>query len=351
MKKTRSLSGLFYNMLIAIIFASVTGFSAVAVFVVMFCMTLAPQVPGVLSMAIQKEIWIKDIVEGLYRDNGFLQFAFNADEYVLAGKVVHIPQAGAAPSVSKNRSSLPATIAKRTDTDLTFSLDEYTTDPVLIPDADTVELSYDKRNSVLSQSKAAISETVAENILLAWAPTTAVQQIRTSGSLVTSHMPDSTTTRKKFGLADLKAAAKLMDKQSIPVADRACIMSADMYDQFTDDLTATQYKDFSASYNAATGVMGDMFGFKVFKRGFVVAYDNEAVPAPKAYAAAGAATDNDAVICWQKSCVVRALGTVDFFERIGDPAYYGDIYSSLLRGAGAKMRTDKKGVVAIVQTP
>ena len=45
-------------------------------------------------MAIQKEIWTRAIVEGLFASNSFLSKAFNADEYVEAGKIVHIPQAG-----------------------------------------------------------------------------------------------------------------------------------------------------------------------------------------------------------------------------------------------------------------
>src|SRR3546814_5806807 len=68
-------------------------------------------------MAIQKEIWENDIVEGLWGDNQFLQKAYNDDESVLQGKVVHIPQAGTAPDVEKNRSSLLASVTKRTDVD------------------------------------------------------------------------------------------------------------------------------------------------------------------------------------------------------------------------------------------
>ena len=109
-------------------------------------------------MAIQKEIWEKSIVEGLFAPNSFLSKAFNADEYVEAGKIVHIPQAGAASKVEKNRTSLPATVKQRTDTDKTFELAAFTTDPVLIPDADKVELSYNKRESVLRQDKLALHE-------------------------------------------------------------------------------------------------------------------------------------------------------------------------------------------------
>ena len=51
-------------------------------------------------MAIQKEIWERAIVEDLFADNSFLSKAVNADMWVNAGKVVHIPQAGAAVSAT-----------------------------------------------------------------------------------------------------------------------------------------------------------------------------------------------------------------------------------------------------------
>src|SRR5215510_12377424 len=109
-------------------------------------------------MAIQKEIWTKFIQENLFKDNEFLNYAFNADQYVLEGKVVHIPNAGNAPTVVKNRSSLPATVTQRADVDVTYSIDEFTTDPILIPNAETVELAYDKLSNVLSESESALRQ-------------------------------------------------------------------------------------------------------------------------------------------------------------------------------------------------
>jgi hypothetical protein len=352
MKKVlKGLYGLLYNFFVGLAIATVVGCAAWIPITGLFALGCIKMPSGVAFMAVQKEIWIADIIESLWRNNQFLEFAFNADQYVLAGKVVHIPQAGAAPAVSKNRGTLPATVAKRTDTDITYAIDEFTTDPVLIPNADTVEVSYDKRQSVLAETLSSISQTVADWMLYNWSPSAAVQILRTSGALVAAHMPSATTTRKKFMLADLKAANKLMDKQDVPLTDRYCMMSADMYDQITDEMTATQYRDFSNAYDAAKGIMGEVYGFKIMKRSYVLCYDNTATPVVKQPGAAGAATDNDAVLCWQKNMVERALGTVDFFDNVGDPTYYGDIYSSLVRMGGRKRRADDKGVVAIIQTP
>lgn len=297
-------------------------------------------------MAIQKEIWQGDIVEALYAANPHLMHCFNSDQYVLAGKVVHIPQAGASPGVKKNRTSLPAAVTKRTDTDITYALDEFTSDPVHIPNADTCELSYDKRNSVTLDTKNALNETVGVTMLAAWAPTSA-RFIRTSGEAVPAHLNGATGNRKKFVLKDLKAAQKQMNKDNVPTEGRYAILDADMYDQLTDQLTESQYRDFSRAYDEKTGVVGKLYGFNIMQRSYVLAYTGAGnVKDP---GTAGAATDNAAALCWHEASVERALGDVKFFEDLDNPQYYGDIYSALVRMGGRIRRADSKGVIAIVQ--
>jgi hypothetical protein len=300
-------------------------------------------------MAITKEIWQNHIEGNIFKDNAFLNAVYNADEYVLQGKVVHIPQAGGPPTVVKNRSSLPASVTSRTDTDVTYPLDEFTSDPVKISNAETVELSYPKRESVLNDSEMALRETIADSILIAWGPAGATRILRTSGENVEAHMPDATGYRKGFLPADLKKAGKKLDKDGVAKEDRFCLMSADMYDQFTDALTETQYRDYSRAYDEKTGVLGKLYGFTVMSRATVLSYTEASPPVVKPYGAAGEATDNDAVLCWQKNALERALGEIVAYEQIADPTYYGDIYSFLIRMGGRKRRDDQKGVCVIVQ--
>ena len=179
-------------------------------------------------MAVEREIWEGDIVEKLYAENPHLSLCVNADQYVLAGKVVHIPQAGAAPDVVKNRSSLPAAVKKRTDTDITYPLDEYTSDPVHISNAETIEPSYDKRMSVMADTHMALNETVGVVTIRNWAPSGSARIIRTSGEAVAAHMPGATGMRKKFLKAELKKAQKQMNKDNIPTSDRYAMFDADM---------------------------------------------------------------------------------------------------------------------------
>jgi hypothetical protein len=298
--------------------------------------------------ALQKEVWQDHIEGNMFKDNEFLLMSTDASQYTLQGKVVHIPQAGGLPTVEKDRSSLPATVQTRTDTDVTYTLSPYTSDPILIPNAETYELSYSKRESVLAEHENALRERTADEMLIIWAPTAAGNILRTTGDSVAPHITGQTGNRLKVTTKDLKAAQKLLNKQKVPKTDRYCLMSADMYDQFTDSMTESQYRDFSAAMDVKTGVVGMLFGFKIMQRSDTVVY-NTGATAVNAYGAVVAATDNDAVLCWQKDAVERAVGDITFFEHQGDPTYYGDVYSFEVRFGGRKRRDDQKGIVAIVQ--
>lgn len=298
-------------------------------------------------MAIQKEIWENDIVGNLYKDNQFLTYAYNADQYVVGGKVVHIPNAGAAPDVTKNRTTLPATVTKRTDVDITYSLDEYTSDPVLIPNADTVELSYDKRQSVTGEAQSKLREEVAENLLVKWAPAVGKRILTTGTDAVAATADAATGNRKIIVLNDLKTAMKSMNKENIPQEDRYAMFSAELYDQLITSLTATQYRDFATGFDAERGILGKLYSFNIMMRATALRYTSAGVV--RAVGEAGATTDSEGVLLWQKNSVERALGQVAFFESMGDPTYYGDIYSFLLRMGGRIRRNDNKGVWVIVQ--
>lgn len=298
-------------------------------------------------MAIQREIWQDHIEGNLFKNNEILLQSTDASQYVLQGKVVHIPQSGATPTITKNVTSLPVTVVQRTDTDIAYTLDQYVSAPILIPNADTIELSYSKRESVLSEHQASLRETIADNILHSWAPATNI--LRTTGTPVSSHLTGTTGNRSKFSVTDLKKAGTVLDKQNIPMEGRVALISADMFSQLTDDMTVTQYKDFSGAYDAVNGKLGRLFGFDIYMRSSTAVYDNTTTPVIKALTDAAGATDNDAALCWQVGCVERAVGDIRFFEKLGDPQYYGDIYSLMVRMGSRKRRSDEKGIVAIVQ--
>lgn len=297
-------------------------------------------------MGIQKEIWQRAIIEGLFPDDSFAAKAVNDDMYVNEGKKVHIPNAGAASKVEVNRSTIPATVKTRTDVDVEYELDEFSTDPVRLPYAETVELSYDKRTSLISQDRAALKENVHQNLLYKWAPASD-KTIKTTGAAVLSHTTDATGNRKALVAADILSLMTQFDKQNIPSTGRYLLLDAVMYAQLLDSLTSTQMIGFFNAADVKNGVVGQLYSFNVMKRSEVLRYGSSG--SLKKFSESGAADDNAAGLAWWDKAASRAVGEVKMFDSMDNPTYYGDIYSFLVRAGGAIRRNDKKGVWAIVQ--
>lgn len=298
-------------------------------------------------MAIQRELWQNTIIEGLFADNSFMSKAVNDDMYVNMGKKVHIPNAGAPSAVEIDRSSLPAEVKPRTDVDVEYSLNELTTDPIRIPHAETVELSYSKRNSVISQDRLQLIEKAAEQMLYNWAPDS-THFVRTSGTeKVTAHTKDATGKRKALVKADVLALMTKFNADNIPQEGRYLLLDAYMYAQLLDDLTEGDQRAFFASADAQRGILGQLFSFNVMQRSQVLRYATGGTLTK--WNVDGVSTDNAAGLAWQTNSLSRALGDVKMFDSTDNPLYYGDIYSFLIRVGGTIRRNDKKGVYALVQ--
>lgn len=298
-------------------------------------------------MAIQKEIWTSAIVEGLFADDSFLSKSINLSDRVLDGKVVHIPQAGRPSNVEKNRSKVPAEAKKREDTDLTFTLGEFTTDPVYIPHADTVELSYSKVDSVLRQDKLKLNEQVAVDFIHSWSPTDASKVLQTTGDTFDAYTEGATGKRRAITKADVLMLMTKFNDDDIPQEGRYLLLDARMYTQLLNDLTANDNAAFLASADAQRGILGKLYSFNVMMRSKVGLYTG--AKAPKAWSDEGAADDLAAALAWHEGSVCRALGEVEAFEKLGDPQWYGDIYSFLVRCGGRIYRGDKRGIRALAQ--
>lgn len=298
-------------------------------------------------MAIQKEIWSRDIVEGLFPENSFASKAINDDAFVNEGKKVHVPNAGAPSGVKKNRPTVPASATKRVDTNVDYDLDEYTTDPICIPHADTVELSYDKRRSVISQDREELRRNAHEGLLENWAPATAGGIVYTSGVAKAAHLNKATGKRKALTTGDVLTLMTKFDSDNIPQEERYLLLDAVMYAELLESMTKTDEIGFLQKADAAKGVVGELYSFKVMKRSTVLRY---AVSAGEAtgLASTETATDCAAGLAWHVTSVRRAIGEVTMFTSEDNPLYYGDIYSFLVRCGGCISRSDKKGVCAIV---
>ncbi len=355
MKFTKFLFSLILSLfLTAVIGGAVAAHLSVPALPVIGGLTVLGMIPkglpaGVLPMALDVELWKDWIVEKLFKNNEFLNYARNADGDVIKGKIVHIPQAGSPSGVERNRQKLPATVTRRKDVDVTYALDEFTSDPRLIENAAKI-LSYDQMNSAMGQDMSYLKQVVAEWMLYHWRPAGTDNLVRTTGSTgVAAHLSGATGNRKELKLDNLEEAAARLDEKNIPEDGRYAMLDARMHKQLTSLLSVSDYRDFSKAYDQAKGVVGELFGFKIMKRSTALRFNNAGTPVAKSPDDAAATTDNAGILCWHEDWVERAIGTMEIFENLRDAQYYGDIYSLLIRAGGRKIDQDGDGVIGIVQ--
>ncbi len=296
-------------------------------------------------MALQKEVWIKSIVDGLWPDGSFMSKAVNDDQYV-SNKTVHIPNAGSASAVQMDRSVLPAQYKKRTDSEITYNLHEFTTDPVVIQYTEELQLSYSKRESVIREDRANLINHLEEYILTQWAPDTS-KIINTTGEAVAAHTPSATGSRKALTTADVLTLMAKFNSEDIPQEGRYLLLDAFMYQQLITSMSQNEMAAYQACADLKNGILGKFGSFNIMMRSGVLRYATAGTL--KAKADAGVSTDNAGALAWYEGAVSRSRGEVKMFGSEGDPGYYGDVYSFLVNAGGAKRRTDKKGVWVIRQ--
>ena len=296
-------------------------------------------------MALNKQVWLNTIVENFFPDNSFATKSID-DSVFVSNKAVHIPNAGAPSGVEINRTQKPASVNQRTDQDLTYDMDELTTNPIYIPNVDTVELSYDKRQSILWNDRMELQKQAHQNLLYRWF--VAGQVIETEGEARAAHTSSTATgNRKKMTKATVLALMTTFNQDDVPASGRYILLDACMYADLLDDLTDKELSAFLASANAQKGIVGELYGFSIMQRSQVLRLKSD--KSLLKWSENAVATELAAGIAWQEQCVSRALGDVKMFDSMDNPTYYGDIYSFLMRVGGSYRRYDKKGIYVIAE--
>lgn len=334
--------------------------SAIAVAVTLLVQIVAVNFGGKTSssfafFALQTEVWAKDIQDNLYMGNEFMLKATDHSMWV-NHKTVHVPQAGAKPSVERNRAILPASITQRVDTELTYSLNQFTVDPCLITNLEELQISYPKRQSILMNMMQALQFVVSTFTLYSWAPSGATRIVQTSGAVTANNLPHTTATgtRKMVTIADIVKLKSILDKDNIPQAGRILLVPEYMYNNDILNIQGIVQAYQFGSAVAPNGVVARLMGFDIMIRNEVLVYDNTATPVIKAIndegaLSAAAATDNGAAIAFHPNYVCHALGSIMPYYNENDPTYYGSILSAEVMHGSSKLRNDQKGIAALVQ--
>ncbi len=301
-------------------------------------------------MGLQVEMWATTIEENVYPDNSFLGMCRDDSEF-LAGHTVHLPQAGAAPAVQKNRTVLPATASKRVDDKADYDVDEYTTDPVVIQLTEEIEVSYPKRVSVLFDHIQTLTASIASGAAYTWSPTSGANVILTTGAGRAAYKAFQAGNRKAVSKDDFINASRLLNRQDVPQMGRYALVDADLVADVMriPEFTNAQIIGQTAYVN---GSIGRLMGFDIFVRSATPLFTGAGVK--KDPATATATTDNASILFWHRDYVRFAKGTatnggIEIFEQAKAPGYYGDIFSALVRAGGRISRLDQRGVVSLVE--
>lgn len=300
-------------------------------------------------MALNISIWQKTLVENFYPDNSFASKSVDDSVFVSAHKVI-IPNAGKPSKVVKNRQTKPATVSERTDNDIEYVIDELTTDPIYIPNIDKVELSYDKRNSIISNDRAQLQNEAHLNLLDRWG-----KGVKPANFLLTTgtkerdaHTSETATGKRKcITKEDLLKIMTRMDADNVPEEGRYLLLDAYMYADLLADLSESDKWMFQNSANMQKGVLGNLYGLNIMKRSKVLRVKNDKTLL--SWSEDAVAGELAAGLAWHEKSVSRALGEIKIYDSINNPLYYGDIYSFLLRTGGAVRRYDNKGIYLLAE--
>lgn len=354
----KSITKLFFGLLVAafatLAISTATGWGSTSVACGLLALSIvsAPMFKsGYAFMAVSVEIWEQDILNNLFKNNDFAKRAYSADQYVLAGKVVHIPRAGTPSTVTKNQDTFPQTAVKRTDDDITYAIDSFYSTPRHIEQIEKYELSYDKRQSAMGEDQMALIETAMDGLIYNWGPAVA-NVVLTKGADKAASLSGATGNRKAFTKASLQAVKINMDGAKIPHDGRVALLTADHYNEFYNSLSDAEKTNFNNVGNLAEGIIGRYLGFDIMMRSTVLRYRgaDDAVVKVDEYASGFGASDKTddraGSLVYHDKSVERALGGVEMFDQPRNPLYYGDVFSFLLRMGGRIRRS--AGVYAIV---
>lgn len=322
-------------------------------------------------MALQQEIWSKDIQELLYPDNAILAKTTDASQF-LHYHTVHLPQAGANGAVTKNlalNGALAGTY-QRTDTVIQYTIDSYAVQPVIVSDLETYQVSYDKRKSILYNAAKNLQTVQTDTFLYEIAPLTAntfTTGVFSGNSLAFNYTGATATgTRRQVTFQDVMTIKSKLDKQNIPQTERVLLVPSDIYNnellQIPTLLNAFQFGTNNLSTAvASTGAVAKVAGFEIFERPATVIYTSGntgsvATLVSQVQGLAGTSqpitvnpSDCWGILGWHPDFVTFAKGEVEVFYTENYAPAYGSILSFLVWAGGSLLRQDGAGIAVTVQ--
>ena len=286
-------------------------------------------------MALNKEIWINQILSGFYPDDSFLQKVVNYSEFVENDRL-HVPSAGIDPVVLVNNTTYPIKVLGREDDDNEITLDKFETENTLIRRPDAIEYSYNKLESVIGQHRATLRKSVAMKAAHAYAPvadTTDTPVILTTGIV--------NKGRRRMTFADILTLKERFDEAEVPLTDRYIIL----HPKHVSDLLLEDLELFKDLTSIKDGEPHKFAGFGCFQFAQMPTYKTIGGKLSKVPFVEDATAQFASVAFYAKE-VMKADGDIYMYASVDDPKERGTIVGFDKRFIAMPIRN--KGIGAIV---
>ena len=284
-------------------------------------------------MALNKQVWTSQLMRNFYPEYLFLTYAQDFTNLVENDKI-HIPEMGADPNVLINNITYPVAVTERVDIDQEITLDEFDTENTMVRNAEAVEMSYDKVESVIYGHKQTLGATTAEKAAHAYAPT---GNTLNTPILVTTG-EDNGEGFKRMLPKDILKLSKLWNKNDIPLDDRYLVLDPD----HLEDLIEFDIKSFKDITDFVDGKPKRFGGFNILLFSKNPRY-NDVTLVKSGF---GSVTGAPSSFAFHKKEVMKADGTIKMFATIDDPKERASIIGFNKRFVALPIRN--KGIGAIV---
>lgn len=282
-------------------------------------------------MALNKQVWLKQISENFYPETSFLSKVVDLSGFVENNRI-HMALAGIDPKVRINDKTYPIKDTERTDGESEFPLDTFETENTLIRHIEAVELSYNKLESVIKQHRATLQTAVAQKAIHAYAPntdTTETPVLRTTGEV--------TNGRKRLRFDDILTLKEAFDGALVPLEKRYIVL----HPSHVTDLLREDMQLFKELTEIKNGEPTKFAGFGFFSFPFMPTfYNGEKV----AYTAEK--TPHFASVAFHGDEVMKSDGDFKMFSNLDDVHERASIIGFEKRFIGMPIRG--RGIGAIV---
>ena len=311
-----SLKALFINALLALIasffVAPMLGVSVPLVATTIVAVStitqyIAPSLfSGVAMAGLQTEVWVAGIKENPIPDNSFVFQSVDLSQYVEHNKL-HLAEAGVEPTVHEDyfaTSNTPLPITDIADIGNEVVLHTYSTEQTRHRDLQEIELSYDRRSSVIKRHRVSLAKNMGKRAAYAWAP----KQDDAWNKVLNLSSSDSVID----AIIDLK---QFMEENDILEGVNIC---------FTPGHFARIRKEDKRLYKDILNEK-QMYGIKVFQYSQNPLYTSAGVKKP--FGATKENTDKRASFMWVTDEVFRCFGDVKMYPTLHDSGLQADTLS------------------------